>query len=135
MNYRRSFIVKAAGISLGTLSFSLFNSSQARAPEKKYFFHHVFFWLREPDNPEARSTFEAALKELGTVKSIKFLHIGKPADTDREVIDNSYHYSFLVGFRDKAGHDVYQEHPVHDKFRNEYSHMWTKVLVYDSVNL
>ena len=135
MKYRRSFIRKIAGAGLGTLSLSLFNSSQAKAPEKQYFLHHVFFWLNEPDNPEARKTFEAALKELSTVETIKFLHIGKPADTDRPVIDNTYHYSFLIGFKDKAGHDVYQEHPIHDKFRNEYSHMWTKVLVYDTVNV
>jgi hypothetical protein len=135
MKYRRSFIRKLTGSALGIFSFSIFNKTRAEAPPKNYFFHHVFFWLNEPHNPETRKTFEAALQELGTVETIKFLHIGKPADTDRPVIDNTYHYSFLVGFRDKAGHDVYQEHPVHDKFRNEYAHMWSKVLVYDSVNL
>jgi hypothetical protein len=135
MNYRRSFIRKAAGIGLGTALFSLVKTPKARAADQQYFLHHVFFWLKDPASPEARKTFETALKELGTIESIKFLHIGKPADTDRDVIDNTYHYSFLVGFIDEAGHDVYQEHPVHDKFRNEFSQLWTKVLVYDTVNL
>ena len=72
---------------------------------------------------------------MGTIESISLLHIGTPADTDREVIDNTYHYSFLIGFEDRKGHDLYQEHPIHDKFRNEYNDMWTKVLVYDSVDI
>lgn len=135
MNYRRSFFRKIAGLGLATAAYSIFNLSGAKASDKNYFLHHVFFWLKNPEDPDDRKIFEKALQELGTVETIKFLQIGKPAGTDRDVIDNSYHYSFLAGFKDKAGHDVYQEHPIHDKFRNEYSHLWTKVLVYDSVNL
>ena len=135
MNHRRSFFKKIGGISLTAAIFPLFNHSQAKVADKKYFFHHVFFWLKNPDDPQERKIFENALQELGTVETIKLLHIGKPADTSRDVIDSTYHYSFLVGFKDKGGHDVYQVHPIHDKFRNEYSHLWTKVLVYDSVNL
>ena len=135
MNYRRSFIRKIAGLGFLTTNLSLFNPLQAYAPDKKYFLHHVFFWLKNPENPGDREVFERALGELGTVETIQLLHIGKPADTNRDVIDNTYHYSFLAGFSDKAGHDVYQAHPIHDRFRTEYSHLWSKVLVYDSVNV
>ena len=27
---------------------------------------------------------------------------------------------------------VYQRHPVHDEFRNNYAHLWEKVVIYDS---
>lgn len=135
MKNRRSFIHKMTGFGLATALFSFFIPTRAKSPEKKYFLHHVFFWLKNPDDAEVRTIFEKALNELGTVETIQLLHIGKPAATSRDVIDNSYHYSFLVGFKDKNGHDVYQDHPIHDKFRNEYSHLWTKVLVYDAVNL
>lgn len=135
MKNRRSFIRKITGLGITTALFSIAIPSRAKSPGKKYFIHHVFFWLKNPEDTEIRKTFEKALSELGTVETIQFLHIGKPADTNRDVIDNTYHYSFLAGFKDKKGHDVYQDHPVHDKFRNEYSHLWTKVLVYDSVNL
>jgi hypothetical protein len=135
MYYRRSFFKKIAGLGLTTAVFSLFNLSRAKDPDQKYFLHHVFFWLKNPEDSENRKIFEKALQELGTVETIQLLYIGRPADTNRDVIDNTYHYSFLAGFKDKAGHDIYQEHPVHDKFRNEYGHMWIKVLVYDSVNL
>lgn len=135
MNFRRSFLKKLTGAGLGAFSFSLFRKTRAEVPEKKLFLHHVFFWLNNPEDPGERMRFEGALKELGSIDSIRFLHIGQPADTDRDVIDTTYHYSFLVGFRDKAGHDIYQEHPIHERFRNEFSSMWTKVLVYDSINL
>jgi len=135
MQNRRSFIQKFSGISLGTLSFPLFSKNAGQAPVEAKFFHHVFFWLRNPDDDKDRKIFEAALKELGTIENIKFLHIGKPADTARPVIDNTYHYSFLAGFEDKSAHDIYQEHPVHDKFRNEYGYLWERVLVYDAVDL
>jgi hypothetical protein len=135
MNYRRSVLKKISKIGLAAIPIGLFYQARAKASDTGMFLHHVFFWLKNPDDPEERKIFESALKELGSIESIHFLHIGKPADTNRPVIDNSYHYSFLVGFKDKTGHDVYQEHPIHDKFRNEYSSMWTRVLVYDSVNL
>ena len=133
MKNRRSFFKKIAGTGLGILSLSFFNRIMAKTENENLFIHHVFFWMKNPEDPNERKIFEEALVELGTIESIKLLHIGKPADTDRPVIDNTYHYSFLVGFNDRKGHDIYQEHPIHDKFRNEYSPMWTKVLVYDSV--
>jgi hypothetical protein len=135
MIHRRLFIRKMTGLGLTTLLFSPAKHVKAKAPDKKYFIHHVFFWLKNPEDPAVRKTFENALRELGTVETIQLLHIGKPADTSRDVIDNTYHYSFLAGFKDKEDHDVYQAHPTHEKFRNNYSHLWTKVLVYDSVNL
>jgi hypothetical protein len=72
---------------------------------------------------------------LGTIETIKVKQIGIPADTDRPVIDNTYHYSFLVGFTDKSGHDIYQKHEIHLEFIEKYEHLWERVLVYDSVNI
>ena len=39
---------------------------------------------------------------------------------------------FLTGFADKKGHDIYQDHPLHDAFRKECAHCWMKVVIYDS---
>ena len=135
MEIRRSFFKKIAALGATGAFLSIFNGAYAGNKAKTTFIHHVYFWLKDPENPAVREKFENGLKEMGTIESISLLHIGKPADTDREVIDNTYHYSFLVGFEDRKGHDVYQEHPIHNKFRNEYNDMWTKVLVYDSVDL
>ena len=97
------------------------------------FFHIVYFWLVD-DSMEVKKNF---LKELNLfiqeVEEIKKVHVGPPADTDRDVIDNSYSYNLLVTFDSKKEHDIYQEHPAHKKFIENASSLWEKVLVYDSV--
>lgn len=96
------------------------------------FVHHVFFWLKEPASKEACLEFEKALAELVTIETIHSYNFGKPADTQRPVIENTYQYSLLVIFQNKADHDVYQEHPKHDIFRTINDRLSRRVLVYDS---
>jgi hypothetical protein len=69
-----------------------------------------------------------------TIASIKSFHLGKPADTRREVIDSSYQYSLLTVFDNRAAHDEYQVHPVHNAFRKVVEELCNRVLVYDSIN-
>ncbi|NND11989.1 MAG: Dabb family protein [Flavobacteriaceae bacterium] len=100
------------------------------------FAHTVYFWLHEPKNQDHRKSFETSLKKfLNTSKNITTKHIGIPASTNREVIDNSYTYSLLLTFKDKEAQDRYQEEPAHKLFIEESSGLWSKVLVYDSVNI
>ena len=94
----------------------------------------VFFWLKEPDSADARKAFLDELKTYTSeIDEILTYHIGTPADTDRPVIDKSYTYSLLTVFKDKAGHDAYQEHPAHTRFVDQASPLWSKVLIYDAV--
>ena len=59
-----------------------------------------------------------------------------PASTEkRDVVDNSYSASELIFFDDVAGQDAYQVHPIHEKFVEQCSHLWQKVIVYDSIDL
>ncbi len=62
-------------------------------------------------------------------------HIGKPAKTNREVIDNTYTYSLVLSFKNKEMQDKYQTEPGHLKFIQESEALWEKVLVYDSENI
>jgi hypothetical protein len=34
-------------------------------------------------------------------------------------------------FEDLAGQATYQDHPIHQDFIKNYSHLWSKVVVYD----
>jgi hypothetical protein len=133
---RRDFIRKGGRLTMAagavTMSFGVTNT---REPLDNEFVHHVFFWLKEPDNPEHLARFARALKDLVTIDAIKFYHLGKPADTRREVIDSSYQFSLLTLFVDKAAHDLYQVHPVHDNFRKVADELCSKVTVFDSVNM
>ena len=58
-----------------------------------------------------------------------------PAATeDRGVIDTSYAVSWLAFFDNEASEGIYQQHPVHLQFIANCEHLWSKVVVYDSVS-
>ena len=98
------------------------------------FVHNVYFWLKPDLTSEQREKVVTGIKSLTTIPSVKFGFMGTPASTDRPVIDRSYSYMLVVAFEDKAGHDLYQEHAIHDAFRNECAPFWSKVLIYDGVD-
>jgi hypothetical protein len=97
--------------------------------------HVVNFWLKEGLTEAEEAQFVAGVKSLGTIEDVKVFSVGKPASTDRPVIDRSYSYCLLTVFDDMAGHDRYQEAPVHLKFIDECKHLWEKVLIYDSESI
>jgi len=103
--------------------------------EKGTFIHHVYFWLNNADSKEDFDALVAGLKKLSSVKTIKAFHIGKPADTNREVIDRSYSVSWMLMFANKEDQDSYQDDPVHLKFVDDCKHLWKKVTVFDSVEV
>ena len=102
----------------------------------KNFTHVVYFYLNNPDNPEDRSAFENSLKKfLDNSLYAKTKFIGIPAETPRDVVDNSYTYSLIQTFPSKEIQNKYQEEPAHLVFVEESSHLWKKVQVYDSVGI
>lgn len=100
---------------------------------KNNFIHHVYFWLKNPESNEDLQRLIKGLDDLAKVSEIKLYHIGIPAPTDREVIDNTYAVSWLNVFETAADQDAYQIHPMHLKFIQECSMLWSKVKVYDSI--
>src|SRR5665647_2592912 len=103
--------------------------------EKNGFIHHVFFWLKNPERKEDAFQLIEGLKKLSAAPTIKDFHIGIPAATNREVIDHSYAVSWLLLFNNKEDQDIYQTDPMHLKFIEECSHLWNKVIVYDTVDV
>lgn len=98
--------------------------------------HHVFFWLKNPDSVVDREKLIAGVKSLAAIDTVRSIHVGVPASTEkRDVVDNSYHVSELLGFDDVAGQDAYQVHPLHKKFVDEHQHLWSKVVVYDALEV
>jgi hypothetical protein len=102
---------------------------------KNLFVHHVYFWLKNPASQQDLQDLTAGLDRLSTVKTIRQFHVGKPAGTHRDVIDGSYSVSWLLFFESRADQDSYQEDPIHKQFVAECSHLWEKVVVYDSVDI
>jgi hypothetical protein len=98
------------------------------------FVHHVFFWLNHPESAADQAALVAGLKKLAAVPIILQSHIGVPALANRDVIDSTYSVSWLTVFNEQSDEIVYQDHPIHIDFVNECKHLWTRVLVYDSLD-
>jgi Stress responsive A/B Barrel Domain len=116
----------------GTLIFAVINPNKESM--EHVFIHHVFFWLKNAGSTEDRDKLLEGLKKLSAVTTIKEFHIGKAADTNRDVIDTSYAFSWFALFDNGADQASYQTDPVHLKFVADYSYLWEKVIVYDSVD-
>jgi hypothetical protein len=98
------------------------------------FVHHVYFWLKNADSKEDQAQLIEGLKKLTAITTIKAHHIGVAANTGRDVIDSSYAASWLAIFDNDADQASYQTDPIHLQFINECAHLWSKVVVYDSVD-
>jgi hypothetical protein len=131
---RRKFINKAGTVVLAT-GLSSFSSLKNQQKKKPVFIHHVFFWLKNADNISDRDKLVEGLLKLSNLKTIRSFRIGKPADTNRDVIERGYAISWLLFFNSDADQASYQSDPIHLQFVKDYSHLWSKVIVYDSVDI
>lgn len=135
MQNRRNFITRLSLAAASLFAFSSFNPKPRNKKMKNVFIHHVYFWLNNPDSAEDKNKLIAGLTKLAAVKTIKDFHIGKPADTNRDVIERGYAISWLVQFANAADQASYQTDPIHLKFVEDCNHLWSKVIVYDSVDV
>lgn len=102
--------------------------------EETGFVHVVYFWLKEDISDEDRKKFETVgLKNLATCPTIQKVYYGPPAMSPRDVVDNSYDFAWICHFKNKADQDAYQTEPIHLKFIEDFSSMWTRVQVYDNL--
>ncbi|UYQ92920.1 Dabb family protein [Chitinophaga horti] len=99
------------------------------------FVHVVNFYLKAGLSAEDVKAFEQGVSELGKIEVIQTFSVGKPASTDRPVIDRSYSYCLLTVFASQEDHDIYQVHPVHLNFVETCNQYWEKVVIFDSVSI
>lgn len=129
---RRTFLAGVSLLALGLPAFA--NPNKKKKMSKAPLVHHVFFWLRNPHSKEDLAKLIAGVKSLEKIETIRSIHVGVPASTEkRDVVDNSYSVSELMFFDDTAGQKVYQDHAIHQKFIADCSHLWEKVVVYDTM--
>lgn len=134
MSTRREFITNTGKAMVAGGLVTLAKKEEPGMIENK-FIHHVYFWLKNADSKEDRAKLIEGLKKLSKVKTIKTFHIGQPADTNRDVIDHSYAISWFTIFDNAADQQSYQTDPIHLKFIEECSSVWSKVIVYDTVDV
>ena len=98
------------------------------------FIHHVYFWMPADATAADRAQLLAGIERLSTIDVVRTHHIGVPADTNRDVIERGYSFSWLAVFDSGADEAIYQTHPTHLQFVADCKHLWTRVVVYDSVD-
>ena len=88
--------------------------------------HTVFFWLKNPNNKKDRFEFENAIKKLIRNNHLSVsCHLGTPADSEqRDVVDSSYTYCYIVNFPSLEDQNKYQIDPHHLLFIEEAKHLW-----------
>lgn len=98
--------------------------------------HHVFFSLKNAGSAEDREQLIAGLRTLGGIEVVRGIHVGVPAPTEqRDVVDSNYDVSEILLFDSVADQKTYQDHPVHQAFVAKCSHLWSKVVVYDTLRV
>lgn len=137
---RRNFIEKSLQVATAGTALTVMTQSNSEAAVPKalpIFSHHVFFWLKDSKDKKAYEQLLAGLKGLGKIEQIKQAHIGKASinDFDKPVTDASYTFSVLLLFASKEDEEKYLVHPLHKKFIEDHKHLWSKVVVYDSIAL
>ncbi len=130
---RRTFLATAATLGAAAAA-SAASMNTASTPAKLV--HHVFFWLKNPGSKEDLAQLLAGIRGLGAIETVRGIHVGVPASTEkRDVVDNSFSASEILWFDDTAGQKTYQDHPLHKKFVADCSHLWSKVIVYDAMQV
>ena len=93
--------------------------------------HNVYFWLMDDLEGQALAAFEGGLKALTNDPNVKSAYFGKPAETHRDVVEDTYTYGLVLVFDDLAAHNQYQAGAAHLKFVEDHASKWERVVVYD----
>lgn len=94
--------------------------------------HVVYFWLKEGATQEERKQFENELEALGKCPQILNYKWGTAVNSERDVVDDSFDYSWIVEFASKQDMDDYGVDPIHLKFIENSEDLWQTVKVYDA---
>jgi hypothetical protein len=97
------------------------------------YIHCVFFTLK-PNTPtdEVDALIADGRELLAKVPTVRRLDTGRrDPDALREVNDKGYEVGLTAYFDDRAGHDVYAGHPLHQQYLERHEQHWASVRVFD----
>lgn len=96
------------------------------------FIHVVFFWCKA-GTPETvkQEMITYCRQEMAKISVVRNVNAGTAVPSPRDVVDGSYDVGLCVMFDDKAGHDAYQPHEIHQGFVAKFKEHWDRIQVYD----
>lgn len=110
-------------------------ASQTVAPSGNatQFVHAVYFDMK-PDTPESlvNEMISDAYQVLGKIPSVRKVNSGRRDERmQRDLNDKTFTVGLVIFFDDKAGHDLYNDHPLHKEYAGKYGPHCDKVRVFD----
>lgn len=124
-------------ILLVALTILSFNSCEIKRDVKveikveDAFVHSAYFWFKEDATQAQIDAFIADSEKLRDIKTVKGFFAGKPANTDRPVIENTYDYAVVFLFEDFEAQEYYQQDQIHLDLIENHSSIWERVMVTD----
>ena len=101
------------------------------APLENPFIHSVYFWFRDDVTEAQLETFYADTEKLRGIEVVKAMYTGKASSTDRPIVERSYDFAVIVHFENLAGHDAYQQDPIHLALLEKHASLWEKIMITD----
>jgi hypothetical protein len=95
--------------------------------------HMVFFTFKsEVSDIDIKAQIEDGQQLLGRIETVRRLETGlRDEAMQREVSVTDFQVGLTVIFDDKAGYQVYADHPQHTEYVNRNKGKWEKIAVYD----
>ncbi|HPD31021.1 MAG TPA: Dabb family protein [Phycisphaerae bacterium] len=95
--------------------------------------HCVFFTLK-PGTPQSQIDAQVVggRELLARIPTVRRLETGRRDETMcREVSVTDFDLGLVILFDDKAGHDVYADHPLHLEYIKRHKARWARIRVFD----
>lgn len=95
--------------------------------------HCVFFTLK-PGTPQSEIDAQvvSGRELLARIPTVRRLETGRRDETmNREVSVTDFDLGLVVLFDNKAGHDVYADHPLHLEYIKRHKPHWEKIRGFD----
>jgi len=134
MESRRDFIKKTS-IAMGAATTSPLLAGDFKKDKfKSGFIHMVFFWLKDTSDAAVTDFIRVTREFVDQVEEVNAYRVGRPAPTNRDVVENTYAVSLVVEFDSMQEHDIYQAHQAHLDYIKNYQDRWETVRVFDAIS-
>ncbi len=94
--------------------------------------HVVLCWLKDKNVEEMAAVLLEKSQRLRSIPGVTSFRSGNVVQSTRDIVDDSFHVGFVMGFDSKEALDGYLSHPTHVSFvKDVLGPVMDKVVVYD----